>query len=422
MISDSTDLLRCKKLIERKLDWGTSESWTSVDFDNLQQRILDETGVSLSASTLRRIWGRVDYQHLPSNTTLNTLAQFAGYLDWRTFIKPQVRSDLPTDAVERLPEKPVKSAINWVKLSWIAGVIIAIVLIGIVAFDQKQHQLNANQYSFSSKPLTHGIPNSVIFTYNASASPTDSVYIQQSWDPRLRTLVDKDGQTFTSIYYEPGYYQAKLIIGQQVVKEHSLLIPTNGWLGTIATKPVPVYLKPSEFIGQDMMRLPVAVIQQKNVPLQPQVPLIKYVNVGNFDPVPLTDFSFSCDLKNDYGEGAAACQQTWIELMTDGMPIAIPLSTKGCVSELMLLDGTNSISGKKADLSRFGVDFSNWINVSCKSDGQKLSYRIDGKLAYEAPLPKKKINIVGITFGFKGTGAVRNVNLQTNDTSVFRAF
>ncbi|GAB4034890.1 hypothetical protein [Spirosoma jeollabukense] len=422
MISNSTDLLRCKKLIEQKLDWGLSESWTSVDFDNLQQRIQEETGVSLSASTLRRIWGRVDYQHLPSTTTLNTLAQFAGYPDWRTFSKPQVRSDLPPDVVERLPAKPAKLPINWLKISGIAGIVIAIVVIGIVAFDQKQPQLNVNQYSFSSKPLTRGIPNSVIFTYNAAASPTDSVYIQQSWDPRLRTLVDKNGQTYTSIYYEPGYYRAKLIIGKQVVQEHSLLIPTNGWLGTIDTKPIPVYLKPSEFIGQGRMRLPVASIQQKNVPLQPQVPLIKYVNIGNFDPVPLTDFSFSSAVKNDYSEGAAACQQTWIELITDDMPITIPLSTKGCVSELMLLDGTHMISGKKADLSRFGVDFSNWINVFCKSDGHKLVYYINGEVAYEAPLPKNKVSIVGIAFGFKGTGAVKAIKLQRNDTLVFRAF
>ncbi|MVM40765.1 helix-turn-helix domain-containing protein [Spirosoma sp. HMF3257] len=422
MVSDSTDLLRCKQLIERKLDWGASESWTSVDFENLQQRILDETGVSLSASTLRRIWGRVDYQHLPSNTTLNTLAQFAGYPDWRTFIKSQVLSDLPPTPVERLTREPVKHAINWVRLSWIAGLFITIVLIGIVAFDQKQPHLNTNQYSFSSKPLTHSIPNSVIFTYNASASPTDSVYIQQSWNPRLRALVDKDSQTYTSIYYEPGYYRAKLLVGKQIVKEHPLLIPTNGWLGTIATKPVPVYMKPDEFIGPTMMRLPVAGIQQKNVPLQPEVPLVKYFNVGNFDPVPLADFSFSSDVKNEYGEGAAACQQTWIELITDDMPITIPLCTKGCVSELTLLDGSHMISGKKTDLSRFGVDYANWINVSCKSDGHKLYYHINGELAYEAALPKKKVTIVGIAYGFRGTGAVRNINLQANDKQVFHAF
>jgi hypothetical protein len=422
MLSDSTDLLRCKQLIERKLDWGASESWISVDFDNLQQRILDETGVSLSASTLRRIWGRVDYQHLPSNTTLNTLAQFAGYSDWRAFIKSQATTDLPPDPARQLPVLPVKSSINWVKLSWIAGLVLIIALIGIVAFEQKPSQLNVNQYSFSSKPLTRGIPNSVIFTYNSSASPTDSVYIQQSWDPRLQTLVDKDGQTHTSIYYEPGYYVAKLMIGKQIVKEHPLIIPTNGWLGCIATKPIPVYLKPSEFIGPDMMKLPSADIQQKNVALQPQAPLVKYFNVGNFDPISLADFSFTSDVKNEYGEGAAACQLAWIVLITNDMPITIPLSTKGCVSELTLLDGTYTVSGKKTDLSRFGVDFSKWVHVSCKSDGHKLYYHINGELAYEAALPQKKVSIVGIAYGFLGTGAVKDIKLLTSNKVVFQAF
>jgi hypothetical protein len=422
MLSDSTDLLRCKQLIERKLDWGASESWISVDFDNLQQRILDETGVSLSASTLRRIWGRVDYQHLPSNTTLNTLAQFAGYSDWRAFIKSQATTDLPPDPARQLPVLPVKSSINWVKLSWIAGLVLIIALIGIVAFEQKPSQLNVNQYSFSSKPLTRGIPNSVIFTYNSSASPTDSVYIQQSWDPRLQTLVDKDGQTHTSIYYEPGYYVAKLMIGKQIVKEHPLIIPTNGWLGCIATKPIPVYLKPSEFIGPDMMKLPIADIQQKNVALQPQAPLVKYFNVGNFDPISLADFSFTSDVKNEYGEGAAACQLAWIVLITNDMPITIPLSAKGCVSELTLLDGTYTVSGKKTDLSRFGVDFSKWVHVSCKSDGHKLYYHINGELAYEAALPQKKVSIVGIAYGFLGTGAVKDIKLLTSNKVVFQAF
>ncbi|QMW03309.1 hypothetical protein [Spirosoma foliorum] len=423
MISDSTDLLRCKQLIEQKLDWGAGETWTSVDFENLQQRILDETGVSLSASTLRRIWGRVDYQHLPSNTTLNTLAQFAGYSDWRTFIRAQLPQELPPTPVEPLPMKSgTKPAINWVKLSWMVGLVVAVVLIGLVAFDQKQPQLNAEQYHFSSKPLTRSIPNSIIFTYDASASPTDSVYIQQSWNPRLRTLVDKNGQTHTSIYYEPGYYRAKLIVGKQIVQEHPLLIPTDGWLGTIATNPVPVYLKSSDYIRPDRLQLPIAGVQQKNVPLQPDVPMVKYFNVGNFKSVPITNFSFSSDVRNDYGEGAATCQLTWVELITDDMPITIPLSTKGCVSELTLLDGTHMISGKKTDLSRLGVDFANWVNVSCKSDGHKLYYHVNGELAYETALPQKKVSIVGIAYGFKGTGAVKNINLQAGGKKVFQAF
>ncbi|GAB3698920.1 hypothetical protein GCM10027592_24450 [Spirosoma flavus] len=422
MLSESTDLIRCKQLIEQKLDWGASETWISADFDNLQQRILDETGVSLSASTLRRIWGRVDYQHMPSGTTLNTLAQFAGYADWRQFVRSQeVRIESPI-SVESIVEKPAQRSINWQRLGWIAGVIIVIALMGILAFEQKHPQIDGVQYRFSSKPLTRTIPNSVVFTYDASASPTDSVYIQQSWDQTRRDVVGKDGHTHTSMYYEPGFYRAKLIVGHEVVKEHSLLIPTNGWLATINEKPVPIYLKPAEFLGQKQLRVPITTIREKNVTLQPEAPLVKYFNVGNFNPVPVTDFAFSCDVKNEYDEGAAACQLSWIVLMTNDMPITIPLSTKGCVSELMLMDGARSVSGKNTDLSGLGVDFTNWVHVACHSDGKKLYYTINDKVVYSASLPTKKTEIVGLVYGFRGTGAVKGVTLTSGGKKVFGDF
>jgi hypothetical protein len=428
MISESTDLLRCKQLIEQKLDWGSSETWTSADFENLQQRILDETGVSLSASTLRRIWGRVDYQHMPSGTTLNTLAQFAGYTDWRQFVRSQevkiespIQSLNPVEAIP-VPVASTKGPINWSRLGWIAGSALVIGLLGIVAFEQKHPQVNTAQYSFNSKQLTRTIPNSVVFTYNASASPTDSVYIQQSWDQTRREVVAKDGHTHTSMYYEPGFYRAKLVVGHQIVKEHSLLIPTDGWLGTISTKPVPVYLKQAEFMGQSEMRLPIAKILEKNLLLQPEAPLVKYFNVGNFDPVDVTDFTFSCAIKNEYGEGAAACQLSWIALMTNDMPITIPLSTKGCVADLMLMNGSQNISGKNTDLSGLGVDFANWVRVTCHSDGQKLYYTVNDKVVYSAALPAKKMEIVGIVYGFRGTGAVKDVSLKTKGQVIFKAF
>jgi len=91
----SPEIKKLLGIIEEKLGWGESKAWQSRDFENLNQRILDETGVSLSASTLRRIWGKVEYKHLPSITTMDTLAKFAGYESWRTFQK-QNRLDRPS--------------------------------------------------------------------------------------------------------------------------------------------------------------------------------------------------------------------------------------------------------------------------------------------------------------------------------------
>ncbi len=84
---NEAELKQLLLIIERQLDWGDSATWQSKDFEILNQLILEKTKVSLSASTLRRIWGRVEYNHLPSGTTLDTLAQFAGFENSRAFIK-----------------------------------------------------------------------------------------------------------------------------------------------------------------------------------------------------------------------------------------------------------------------------------------------------------------------------------------------
>jgi hypothetical protein len=87
VIIESEDILlsHCKKLIEEKLGWGNSEKWTNQDFEELSQRIFEATTITLSPTTLKRIWGKVKYDSAPTITTLNTLAQFTGFEHWRAF-------------------------------------------------------------------------------------------------------------------------------------------------------------------------------------------------------------------------------------------------------------------------------------------------------------------------------------------------
>ncbi|MDB4923756.1 hypothetical protein [Mucilaginibacter sp.] len=264
----TSDIQKLISIIGQQLDWGNSSAWQSRDFEILSQLIYDKTKVSLSESTLRRIWGRVEYKHLPSATTLDTLAQFAGFESWRTFIKQNTKQITEINAPTTHVEPSEKAGIS---LTYILLIIILVALGAVSFFIIKKANpgINVADYKFSSQRLTNAIPNSVIFNYDAISAPIDSVYVQQSWDPHTKTLVDKKKHQHTSVYYEPGFYQAKLLIGKKVVKEHKLMIPTEGWLGLIEDNPVPVYLNPQDFIQKDMLNLPVAVIQQKNMSMQP---------------------------------------------------------------------------------------------------------------------------------------------------------
>ncbi|HVV54692.1 MAG TPA: hypothetical protein VHC47_05190, partial [Mucilaginibacter sp.] len=265
------------------------------------------------------------------------------------------------------------------------------------------------------------IPNSVVFNYDVHISPSDSVYFQQSWDPDTRVALDRNRHEYTSEYYRPGFYHAKLLVNNKIVKEKLFTVPTSGWLGLIGQHPIPVYLSENEFMHNGMLQIPASVITAKNVPMGPQPPIVEYYNVGNFTPVSLKSFAFSAELRNDYGEGAATCRYTQIILFTDNVPVIIPISAKGCISDLQLLNGRYFESGKTHDLSGFGTDLSHWVKVSCRAAGDKIEYLVNDKPVFESPLPPYQEKIVGIGFRFQGTGSVKNIRLVNSDQTVFLA-
>jgi len=173
-MSDSA-VVKLLLIIEQQLDWGDAANWQSKDFENLNELIFDKTKVSLSASTLRRVWGRVEYNHYPSGTTLDTLSRFAGYESWRNFLK-QNKKSIPeiTSTVVSAPAPPVVRS----KISWVIGVLLIICLAAFFSFHKKEAPVKPEKYSFTSRKVTRGIPNSVIFDYDAKAAlPTDSIFV-----------------------------------------------------------------------------------------------------------------------------------------------------------------------------------------------------------------------------------------------------
>jgi hypothetical protein len=75
----------CLKMIEHKLQWGNSTNWRNKEFEDLNKEIYEATQQQISISTLKRIWGKVKYEGAPNHYTLNVLALFLGFEDWRQF-------------------------------------------------------------------------------------------------------------------------------------------------------------------------------------------------------------------------------------------------------------------------------------------------------------------------------------------------
>ncbi len=400
------DLLvtRCRTLIESKVGWGDSANWTTKEFELLAQKIQATTGVALSLATLKRIWGKIKYTSRPTITTLNALAQFVGYENWRAFDVDQQDKAIPQTT--NAPTIPKGSRAPM-------GIAIAVLVVVAMVFAVSRFRAtpfpDSNEFRFSSqKVVTKGIPNSVIFDYDAvAAAPGDTISIQQSWDPHLRSTVSRGEHRHTSIYYYPGFFEAKLVVNGRVVKEHNLLIESDGWLPLIERPGVPVYFSEREGITSEGFGLSINQIESKNVPLQPDVPWVSYYFVRDFGDLKCDNFSLETSLKSDYNEGSGICQFADLIILYQGFAIQVPLSIKGCVSNLNL----GSVDRGQAELINLGCDFKDWTTVRCVVKGGKGISQVNGKTAFPFTTPGDK-KIVGLIYRFQETGRVKNVKLM----------
>lgn len=432
----------CLQQVEAKLKRGCSSEWTTYDFDRLSVEIQEATGVSLSVTTLKRLWGKLSYQHMPAMTTLNTIARFAGYEDWRDFKQQssageQVVPPLPeegpppvnhlavanTATADHLPEEKAKGGHltgQDKKRKWYVLFVVQLLVIAGALFvwsRQPVKKVNAADYRFSSnKMVSEGVPNSVIFHYNASDAGDDTVYIAQTWDVSRKVAVPKDKHQYSAIYYVPGYFKAKLMVGTQIVKTHDLLITSGGWVAlSEGDAPVPVYFKKEAFQKDSILSVDVPLLQQNFLYDRPSPAKIRFVNVQEMGSLQNDHFVFETMVRNPRNDKSAACQLVEVLLLCKDDVIMAPLCPKGCVGDLQLYGRGHGVSSKDADLSGFGCDLDDWVALRVEANGRQLRFRVNGKLAYELDCPNAPAGIIGLQYRFFGPGAIKNTRFIQDD-------
>ncbi|WP_276481084.1 hypothetical protein [Paraflavitalea pollutisoli] len=446
----------CLQAIEAQVNWGPAKDWSNSDFEKLAEQIAAATGVQLSVSTLKRLWGKVASTHAPSLTTLHALARYLGYADWRTYqqqfrppvpaameghqaVNKEVVQDANTgiDPVAETESSPTAADASTAtdpsfdntttvptptrrrqRRRWlVAGItlLLLITIIGIMSV-KRLYRPDPSRFSFSAnKVVTEGVPNTVIFQYDASAAETDSNYIVQTWDFSRKTHVPKDKHAHSAMYYYPGFFRTKLIVDGQVVKHHDLQITSDGWLGLLENDPVPTYLKNEEYLRGDSIGVDSSVLLRYGVSLYPQAPRLRFFNQRDLDTLMSDRFEFETKVKSNFSQGAGACQFVQVLIQCKDDIMIIPLAAKTCTGDLNLYACGAGARSKDADLSGFGADLHEWVTLHVSSKNRELVFTVNGKEAYRLTFPNDPTGVVGLQYRFPGVGAIKDTWFRDGD-------
>ena len=399
--------------IEAQLEWGESSGWLSYEFDKLAELIFKRTNVSISGNTLKRVWGRIKYESTPSAVTLNTLSQFLGHTDFRDFVsKAYGKRNLESEKTKNntwLEWPPFRSRPSTIFGS---GAIFMLVTVIALSFSASERKYDPKDFYFTSRKVTKGLPNTVIFEYRAGKAPADAkVEIQQSWDKRRREVVLRDDSLVTSIYFDPGYFDAKLVVDGQTVKQHGLLIPSEGWKAKVREGERTVYFGDSTITVTGKVKVAPKLMEAEGLDFEGIDLHTEFRYVDDFDDLRIDDMYIETKLRNTTDSGANPCRNSSITLLMEGEVIKIPLGDIGCSAEFELIHLDGIISGKNNDLSRLGVDFDNWATVGLSMKNDTLTVNINENKALEISLKGRTNKFHGLIYRFEGMGEIKSLKL-----------
>jgi hypothetical protein len=414
--TDAWYLDQCLRLIESKIEWGPHTGWTNYDFEKLSEAISDDTGVTLSVSTLKRLWGRVAYKNVPALNTLNTLARFAGYVDWRAFRQNGNAPAQEPVVVEKKPE-PTRARRSYY---WAMGLLPLIAAIYFLTSLRKHVRTpEPEDFAFNAdKMVTSGLPNSVVFHYDATAALNDSVYIVQTWDMRRKTAVPKDKNSHSAIYYYPGFFRTKLLADHKVMRTHDLLVGTDGWLTLVEQDPMPVYFKNDEVEKSGYLEVSKELLGKYNLSVHPVAPKVRFFHMSEMGSLMNDNYTFETSIKNEFDEGTAACQRVEVLIQCKDDIIIIPLSAIACVGDLSLYACGKQLTSKDSDLSAFGCNLNEWNRLKVKTVNKKMTIYVNNREAASFTFPNDPTGIVGVQYRFNGPGAVKDTKFQWDEEEV----
>lgn len=409
--TERDSIIRCIKKIEERFypeQFALGKKLRQRDLEYLIELMEEKSGTRISLSTMKRLW-KNEFNQMPHLNTLNALASLIGYESWNSFRQDENKL---SKASHQKPSKRSLPLKKYVLFSFLGGLVFILVFV-FISNRSKPISIPDELVFSANKTVTHNVPNSVIFSYDLKGMKADSFFIQRSWNPNHKKLIDPNKKTFSEMYYYPGFHWARLMANDEVIKKIRINVKTDGWFATAKANrldSVPFYPDQSQLIYDGSIRVSDKIFENSKIDPKNSL-IVSYFNIREFDGLLSGEYILETKVKFDAIAGIV-CPYMEVKVIDEKSSCWLGITDKGCVSNLNVKVGDVILAGTENDLSAMGTDLSKWQDIRLVSSKGRFKYFLNEILVLDEPFDDDRGNVMGLILTFTGKGAVDFVRLK----------
>ncbi|MES2777379.1 MAG: hypothetical protein V4722_24585 [Bacteroidota bacterium] len=422
----------CCRYVGEKYGNATISLWTNGDYVKLSGILSKHTDIQISASTLKRIFGKLktNERYYPQKATRDALANYAGFADWETFsqkharpVKTEQPKQQEADQKTEEPAAPAAEKIIPKKRSWwpVIGLLVAaITAISIWKFSEKEQPLKANTkgVAFICNNPEGENPHSAAFRMQLPGDFTGdtSGFTVDFNDGKVEKKIIP-GSLLTHYYEIPGRYYPILKYNGLTVDTAFVYLKTNGWTATVTMERDTTRVYPvnnSNLFKNGKMLVNTKELLQAGVDTNHTF----FVHFANTKPLNINadNFELIANVATSQLRPGVRCSQVNIELYGERSQHSIILIKPGCVSWVHLRFSEIFLDGETVDLSSIGTDLSGGGIIKLQVINKKVHLLVNEKLLYKTSYNFPLNKLYGVKISFAGIGTVNTLLLKDLNT------
>lgn len=399
----------CLRAVEEKFNEGPYEDWTKSTYERLSKTITEDTGQGISSSTLKRIFGKVKYEHKPQQEVKDVLAVYIGYPNWTEFVVAHT-IDKHSSADEVVAEVTKLSPL-------IKGIIgLLILVVGYLIY----YYATPPAGEFVLREKAGKAPFQARWDYDLSGMKGNDVYIDYNdLTHREDILIDPDKYSHTYSFRVPDVYYVcfKYQEGRNWnwIGCDPVVVYSDGWHTSLidyySENFVIKDLRSNDpFIQNHQLHVTPSIVSKYGLDTN-QTYWTKYRYVKDFQ-LPGETFSVEVMAKAESFQKGVDCPELIINVMGDINEVEIPFSYPGCgAQDAHFTIGDSYFKGTDRSMDAFLHDLTSWTKIILRVKDQHLICNINNKEVYNEPFTGAIGNIQGIMLQMRGKGYVDYVRI-----------